>query len=66
MECSPIVQKALERIQLGMGTPLDELVVSRWMDTIVNEMTVEEKWLAESPLKRLRSSDAKSHPCIAK
>ena len=57
----------MERIQLEIGTPQDEQLVSAWIDWLVaHQITEEDKLRTETPAKRRRSLDGASQPCIAK
>jgi hypothetical protein len=61
----------MERIQLEIGTPQDEILVAAWVDWYAAQqlalMTVEDKWQSdeENPSKRRRSLAAESPSCIA-
>ena len=52
-DCPAEVKRALERMQLDIDTKQDEALISAWVDYLLREMGVEEKW--QNPAKRLRS-----------
>ncbi len=58
MDCPATVQKAIQRIQLNIGSNADEQLVATWLDWYVQQengqMSDTEKW--QSPAKRQRSS----------
>ena len=55
-DCPAEVKRALERLQLDIGTTQDEALASAWVDYLLRKMGAEEKedqW--QNPAKRLRS-----------
>jgi len=55
-DCPAEVKRALERLQLDIGTEQDEALTSAWIQYLLQEMNAEEKedqW--QNPAKRLRS-----------
>ncbi len=58
MDCPATVQKAIQRIQLNVGSNADEQLVATWLDWYVQQengqMSDTEKW--QNPAKRQRSS----------
>ena len=56
------MQRALERLQLNVGTKQDEVLASAWVDYLLREMGAEEKW--HHPAKRLRRLASVSLPYI--
>ena len=69
MFCPAPVQKAMERIQLGIPADSDEKLVSAWLDWCVAQQTGaedKEECLECPPTKRLRRQASVSLLCTAR
>ena len=68
MFCPAPVQKAMERIQLGIPAASDEQLVSAWLDWCVQQTDAEDKeeCLECPPMKRLRRQASVSLLCTAR